>query len=177
MSGGKGNTRGTPQGGVASPLLANIYMNRFLKHWRLTGCGGTFHAHVVSYADDFVILSRGHAEEALAWTKAVMTKLGLTINEAKTSLRNARQERFDFLGYSFGAHGLQSGYSSKLLALQPAKIFGPVSMGPTLETLGLRMMLVEDKTLTARTLERRTPRCEQHVRRPRQLPTGDATAA
>ena len=104
MSGGKGNTRGTPQGGVASPLLANIYMNRFLKHWRLTGCGDTFHAHVVSYADDFVILSRGRAAEALAWTKAVMTKLGLTINEAKTSLRNARQERFDFLGYSFGAH-------------------------------------------------------------------------
>jgi RNA-directed DNA polymerase len=52
MIGGKGNTRGTPQGGVASPLLANIYMNRFLKHWRLTGCGDTFHAHVVSYADD-----------------------------------------------------------------------------------------------------------------------------
>jgi hypothetical protein len=48
------------------------------------------------------ILSRGHAAEALAWTKAVMTKLGLTLNEAKTSLRNARQERFDFLGYSFG---------------------------------------------------------------------------
>jgi RNA-directed DNA polymerase len=104
MSGGKRNTRGTPQGGVASPLLANIYMNRFLKHWRLTGCGDTFSAHVVSYADDFVILSRGRAAEALAWTKAVMTKLGLTINEAKTSLRNARQERFDFLGYSFGAH-------------------------------------------------------------------------
>jgi RNA-directed DNA polymerase len=104
MSGGKRNTHGTPQGGVASPLLANIYMNRFLKHWRLTGCGDTFHAHVVSYADDFVILSRGRAAEALAWTKAVMTKLGLTINEAKTSLRNARQERFDFLGYSFGAH-------------------------------------------------------------------------
>jgi len=108
MSGGKGNTRGTPQGGVASPLLANIYMNRFLKHWRLTGCGDTFYAHVVSYADDFVILSRGRAAEALAWTKAVMTKLGLTINEAKTSLKNARQERFDFLGYSFGAHRFES---------------------------------------------------------------------
>src|SRR6266566_2873539 len=104
MTGGKGNVRGTPQGGVASPLLANIYMNRFLKHWRLTGRSEAFHAHVVSYADDFVILSRGHAAEALTWTKAVMTKLGLTINEAKTSLRNARQERFDFLGYSFGAH-------------------------------------------------------------------------
>ncbi len=104
MSGGKGNTCGTPQGGVASPLLANIYMNRFLKYWRLSGCGEAFRAHVVSYADDFVILSRGRAAEALAWTKAVMTKLGLTINEAKTSLRNARKERFDFLGYSFGPH-------------------------------------------------------------------------
>src|SRR6267143_5340387 len=106
--GGKGNGCGTPQGGVASPLLANIYMNRFLKHWRLTGCGEAFRAHVVSYADDFVILSRGRAAEALAWTKAVMTKLGLTINEAKTSLRNARQERFDFLGYSFGAHRFEA---------------------------------------------------------------------
>src|SRR6195256_1806537 len=104
MIGGKGNTRGTPQGGVASPLLANIYMNRFLKHWRLTGSGDTFYAHVVSYADDFVILSRGHAAEALAWTKAVMTRLGLTINEAKTSLKNAQQERSDFLGYSIGHH-------------------------------------------------------------------------
>src|SRR5215510_16458172 len=92
MSGGKSNTRGTPQGGVASPLLANIYMNRFLKHWRRTGRGEAFRAHVVAYADDFVILSRGHAAEALAWTKAVMTKLGLTLNEAKTSVRNARQE-------------------------------------------------------------------------------------
>jgi RNA-directed DNA polymerase len=41
-------------------------------------------------------------------TKAVMTKLGLTINEAKTSLRNAREERFDFLGYSFGAHRFEA---------------------------------------------------------------------
>src|SRR5712671_6304454 len=104
MSGGKGSTRGTPQGGVASPLLANIYMNRFLKYWRLTGCGEAFRAHVIAYADDFVILSRGCAAEALAWTKAVMMRLGLTINEAKTSLKNARQERFDFLGYSFGPH-------------------------------------------------------------------------
>jgi RNA-directed DNA polymerase len=104
MSGGKGSTCGTPQGGVASPLLANIYMNRFLKHWRLTGCGAAFQAHVVAYADDFVILSRGHAAEALAWTKAVMTKLGLTLNETKTSVKTARTERFDFLGYSFGPH-------------------------------------------------------------------------
>jgi RNA-directed DNA polymerase len=83
IGGGKSNTRGTPQGGVASPLLANIYMNRFLKHWRLTGRGEAFRAHVVAYADDFVILSRGRAAEAPAWTKAVMTKLGLTLNEAR----------------------------------------------------------------------------------------------
>ena len=98
MTGGKSNTRRTPQGGVASPLLSVIYMNRFLKHWRLTGRGEVFHAHVISYADDFVILSRGHAEEALIWTRAVMTKLGLTLNEAKTSVKDARREGFDFLG-------------------------------------------------------------------------------
>jgi hypothetical protein len=66
-----------------------------------SGCGEAFRAHVVSYADDFVCLSRGHAAEALAWTKAVMTKLGLTINEAKTSLKDARKERFDFLDNKF----------------------------------------------------------------------------
>jgi Reverse transcriptase (RNA-dependent DNA polymerase) len=90
MTGGKRSTRGTPQGGVASPMLANLYMNRFLKHWRQTARGEAFHAHVVSYADDFVILSRGRAAEALAWTKAVMTKLGLTLNEVKTKLKDAR---------------------------------------------------------------------------------------
>jgi RNA-directed DNA polymerase len=68
--GGKGNTRGTPQGSVPSPLLANIYMNWFLQYWRLTGPGEAFRAHVVSYSDDFLILSRGPAAEALAWTKA-----------------------------------------------------------------------------------------------------------
>jgi RNA-directed DNA polymerase len=83
MSGGKSNKRGRPQGGVISPLLSVIYMNRFLKHWRLSGRREAFQAQVISYADDFVILSRGHAEEALTWTKAVMTKLGLTLNETR----------------------------------------------------------------------------------------------
>lgn len=104
MSGGKKHKQGTPQGGVISPLLANLYMNRFLKHWRLTEQGQKLKAHVIAYADDFVILSRGHAEEAKAWARTVMARLGLTLNEVKTSLRNARKERFDFLGYSFGPH-------------------------------------------------------------------------
>jgi RNA-directed DNA polymerase len=102
ITGGKRSVCGTPQGGVASPLLANLYMNRFLKHWRQTERGEAFRAYVVSYADDFVILSRGCAAEALTWTKAVMTKLGLTLNEAKTSLKDARRESFTFLGYTIG---------------------------------------------------------------------------
>jgi RNA-directed DNA polymerase len=97
-----GQSKGTPQGGVASPLLANLYMNRFLKHWRRQGKGEQYRAHIVNYADDFVILSRGKAEEARAWTQAVMTRLGLTLNEQKTCIQNAKQESFDFLGYTFG---------------------------------------------------------------------------
>jgi RNA-directed DNA polymerase len=97
-----GQSKGTPQGGVASPLLANLYMNRFLKHWRRQGKGEQYRAHIVNYADDFVILSRGKAEEARQWTQAVMTRLGLTLNEQKTCIRNAKQESFDFLGYTFG---------------------------------------------------------------------------
>ena len=104
MSGGKRSTCGTPQGGVASPMLANVYMNRFLKYWRSSGRDSAYRAHVVSYADDFVILSCGHAEEAMEWTGQVMTKLGLKLNGDKTSVRDARKESFDFLGYAFGPH-------------------------------------------------------------------------
>jgi RNA-directed DNA polymerase len=119
--GGKKNKLGTPQGGVASPLLANIYMNRFLKHWRLSGRDEAFRAHVVAYADDFVILSRGRAAEALTWTEAVMTRLGLTINESKTSLKDARRERFDFLGYSFGPHYPYNSGVRQQMSASPSK--------------------------------------------------------
>jgi RNA-directed DNA polymerase len=104
LTGGKDNDRGTPQGGVVSPGLANLYMNRMLKGWRQTGRGEEFRARIVNYADDFVILSRGKAKEALDWTRRVLERLELTLNEKKTSVRNARQERFEFLGYTFGPH-------------------------------------------------------------------------
>lgn len=103
-TGGAASASGTPQGGVISPLLANIYINRFLKYWRITKRDEVFRAAIVSYADDFVILSCGRAAEAMEWTRMVMVKLGLILNEAKTSIRNARQERFSFLGYTFGPH-------------------------------------------------------------------------
>lgn len=103
-TGGRKNNCGTPQGGVISPLLANVYMNRFLKYWRIAKQGETHKAHVITYADDFVILSRGHAGQALDWTRRAMKRLGLSLNEAKTGIRQARRERFDFLGYTFGPH-------------------------------------------------------------------------
>jgi RNA-directed DNA polymerase len=104
LTGGKDNDQGTPQGGVVSPMLANLYMNRMLKGWRQTKRGEQFRARIVNYADDFVILSRGKATEALEWTRGVLARLELTLNEKKTSVRNARVERFDFLGYTFGPH-------------------------------------------------------------------------
>jgi RNA-directed DNA polymerase len=104
LTGGKGSKYGTPQGGVISPLLANIYMNRFLKYWRLHGLGQRLKAHVVVYADDLVILSRGCAREACEVLRRLMTRIGLTVNETKTKLREARTERFDFLGYTFGPY-------------------------------------------------------------------------
>lgn len=102
MTGGKASRAGTPQGGVISPLLANIYMNRFLRVFLERGKDREFAARLVSYADDFVILSRGKAEAALAWTRRMMVAIGLSLNEAKTGVRNAREEHFDFLGYTFG---------------------------------------------------------------------------
>jgi RNA-directed DNA polymerase len=104
LTGGKRSKCGTPQGGVISPLLANRYMNRFLKYWQLTRMGAKLEACVITYADDFVILSRHRAGEALAWTRQAVTRLGLALNEAKTSIRKAREERVDFLGYTFGPH-------------------------------------------------------------------------
>ena len=101
-NGGRKNKKGTPQGGVISPLLANIYMNRFLKYWRIKGCNEIFRARIVSYADDFVILSRGRATQALQLTSAVMTQLGLKLNQEKTVVVDARREDFNFLGYTFG---------------------------------------------------------------------------
>jgi RNA-directed DNA polymerase len=102
MTGGKGSRMGTPQGGVISPLLANIYMNRFLRVFVERGKDREFAARLVNYADDFVILSRGRAKEALVWTRRVMAAIGLSLNETKTCVRNGRREHFDFLGYTFG---------------------------------------------------------------------------
>ena len=120
MIGGKKNKMGTPQGGVISPLLANIYMHRFLRHWERQGMGEQFKAKIINSADDFVILSRGHANEALQWTQQVMDKLRLTLHPTKTCIRDARQESFDFLGYTFGPERYRK-TGSRYLSAKPSK--------------------------------------------------------
>jgi RNA-directed DNA polymerase len=101
MSGGKKSTRGTPQGGVISPLLANIYMHRFIKAFRKHGLGEKYGATLVNYADDFVVLCRRGARQVRERIGQWMTRIGLALNEDKTCVRDARRESFDFLGYSF----------------------------------------------------------------------------
>ncbi len=95
--------RGTPQGGVISPLLANCYFRRFLLAWEQHGHQNQLNAHVVNYADDFVICCRlGNGETALTRMKVLMARLGLEVNETKTRIARLPEESFNFLGYTFG---------------------------------------------------------------------------
>jgi RNA-directed DNA polymerase len=93
--------KGTPQGAPISPLLSNIYMRRFILGWKQLGHARRWGAHIVNYADDFVICCKGSADEAMLAMRNMMDRLKLTINEAKTHVRTLPQERFDFLGYTF----------------------------------------------------------------------------
>lgn len=95
--------RGTPQGGVISPLLANCYFRRFLLAWHLHGHRDQLDAHVVNYADDFVICCRpGNAEAAMTRMATLMARLGLEVNTCKTRIARLPEEGFDFLGYTVG---------------------------------------------------------------------------
>ena len=94
--------RGTPQGSPISPLLSNLYMRRFVLGWKKLGHEERLKAYIVNYADDFVICCRGKAEEALATMRDMMVRLKLTVNEKKTKVCKLPEEKFEFLGYSFG---------------------------------------------------------------------------
>ncbi|HVP11070.1 MAG TPA: group II intron reverse transcriptase/maturase [Phycisphaerae bacterium] len=95
--------RGTPQGGVISPLLANCYFRRFLLAWHGYGHQNELDAYVVNYADDLVICcGPGNAAAALARMSVLMTRLGLEVNTAKTRIARLPEESFDFLGYTVG---------------------------------------------------------------------------
>jgi RNA-directed DNA polymerase len=98
----KDQGRGTPQGAPISPALSNLYMRRFVLGWKGLGHESRLDAHIVNYADDFVICCRGSADKALTVMTDMMSKLKLTVNATKTHVCQVPEETFDFLGYTFG---------------------------------------------------------------------------
>jgi group II intron reverse transcriptase/maturase len=115
------NRRGIPQGSPISPLLANLYMRRFVLGWKKLGLEKSLGTRIVTYADDLVILCRkGKAEEALQRVHEIMGKLKLAINEEKTRICKVPEEEFDFLGYTFGRmYSARTGQAR--LAQRPSK--------------------------------------------------------
>ena len=99
----KDQRRGIPQGAPISPLLANLYMRRFVLGWKQRRLEAKLGSRIVTYADDLVILCRtGKADEALLCMREIMEKLKLQVNEDKTRICALPEEGFDFLGYWFG---------------------------------------------------------------------------
>jgi len=101
-TGNKDEGRGSPQGSPISPLLANLYMRRFVLGWKTLGHEQRLQARIVNYADDFVICCRGTAEQAAATMRDMMERLKLTVNERKTKRCRVPEQTFDFLSYTFG---------------------------------------------------------------------------
>jgi len=109
----KDEGRGTPQGAPISPLLSNLYMRRFILGWKTLGHESRLDAHIVNYADDFVICCRSTADKALVAMQDMMQRLKLTVNDAKTHICILPGEEFDFLGFTFGQyHSSQTGKTS-----------------------------------------------------------------
>ena len=102
-SGGKqGRDEGTPQGSPLSPLLANLYFRRFILGWKKLGLMERYQAHIVNYADDFVICCKSRAMEAMEWVRKIISKLKLQIHERKTQIHRVPEENVEFLGYTIG---------------------------------------------------------------------------
>jgi RNA-directed DNA polymerase len=94
------NDQGTPQGGVISPLLANIYMNIVDTLWKVKAVEHRMEARLVRYADDWVVACRGKADQLLARLQQVLEDMGLRLNEKKTRVLDARKDSFNFLGFN-----------------------------------------------------------------------------
>jgi len=100
VGGGKANSRGTPQGGVISPLLSNCYLHLLDRIWEKHQLRWKLKARIVRYADDFVVLCAGKVDAPLATVRHVLDRLDLTLNETKPRIVDARQESFNFLGFA-----------------------------------------------------------------------------
>ena len=117
--------QGTPQGGVISPLLANIYLHWFDKRFHSTdGPGQWAKARLVRYADDFVVMARYQGPQLVAWVeKKLEDWLGLQINRNKTRIVDLNEEgtHLDFLGYQFRYDGDRFGRGHRYLNWGPAE--------------------------------------------------------
>lgn len=112
VGGGKANSKGTPQGGVISPLLSNCYLHLLDRIWEKHRLRWKLRARIVRYADDFVVLCAGKVDAPLATVRQVLDRLGLTLNETKTRIVDARQGSFNFLGFAIRvSQGLKTGKS------------------------------------------------------------------
>ena len=99
VGGGKRNRRGTPQGGVISPLLSNLYLHLLDRIWQRHTLATKYQATLVRYADDFVVLCRRDVATPLATIRRILERLELTLNESKTRVVDANVEPFRFLGF------------------------------------------------------------------------------
>lgn len=100
-TGGKKNKKGTPQGGVISPLLANIYMNlldRIVN--KPDGYFGSKGISLIRYADDFILMAKQINYDAIHRIYELLDRMELTINKEKSKLVKAKEEPFDFLGFT-----------------------------------------------------------------------------
>jgi len=109
VGGGKGNRRGTPQGGVISPLLSNLYLHILDRIWHRHELGRKLQATLVRYADDFVVLCRSDTQKPLEYIKWILGRLELTLNEAKTKVVDAKETSFRFLGFDLQMNVSQKG--------------------------------------------------------------------
>jgi len=91
--------QGTPQGGVISPLLANVYLHLVDRNFRLQVERGALHGRLVRYADDLVLLAPRRPDRELAWLQRLLGRLGLSLHPEKTRVLDARRETFAFLGH------------------------------------------------------------------------------
>jgi RNA-directed DNA polymerase len=116
--------QGTPQGGVLSPLLANVYLHWFDKRFHAPGGPAHFaDAKLVRYADDFVVLARSQGDRLIGWVERILEGwLGLKINRDKTRVVNLNEEGtcLDFLGYSFRYVRDRFGRNRRYLNLEPS---------------------------------------------------------
>jgi len=145
----KDSGRGVPQGAPLSPLLANLYMRRFVVGWKKRGLESRLSAKIVTYADDYVICCKANSDIAMVEMRGMMQRLKLTVNEAKTHIRQLPKEQFDFLGYTFGRW-----YSPKngraYYGLRPSKKSRSRIIQAMHETIDRRWMGCKDEEMVER---------------------------